>query len=250
MNVYNVRKDKSCKPLSLLRLSDYCLEAINIGNEVNPIYSCNQCNNETVLLTGLNGRSDCVERSGDLSYCIKAKEENNGNIVCTECVSLAHLTEENSEWQCDYDSFGFKNLFCYKCDDEYYGNPGCEIEEGCDYRPQNEQINCHKCKSDYFEFTYGQCFPCSNELEFCNKCHPNENSQIICDGCLDNFIYNKYEKVCELNCQEYPDISPGCVVCNEEYKSKRKCNACKPGYFKYMEALLAIDAQKMEMMEL
>jgi hypothetical protein len=224
--------DKTCKPRSLLSLSDYCLEAINIGDESNPIYSCNQCNNETVLLTGLNGISDCAERSGNLAYCLKAKEEDNGNNICTECVSLAHLTEENSECQCDYDSFGFKNLFCYKCDDEYHGNPGCEIEEGCDYRPQNEQINCHKCRSDYYEFTYGQCLPCSIELEFCNKCHLDENSQFICDGCLENFIYNKYEKVCELNCQEYPDISPGCVVCNEEYKSKRKCNACKPGYFK------------------
>ena len=223
--------DKTCKRFSLLSLSDYCLEAINIGDESNPIYSCNKCNIETVLLTGLNGISDCVERSGNLAYCLKAKEENNGNNICIECVSLAHLSEENSECQCDYNSFGYKNLACYKCDDENYGNPGCEAEEGCEYRPQNEQINCHKCKSDFYEFTYGQCFPCSNELEFCNKCHLDENSQFICDGCLDNFIYNKYEKICELNCQEYPDISPGCVICNEEYKSKRKCNACKPGYF-------------------
>ena len=160
--------------------------------------------------------------------------ENNGNNICTECVSLAHLTEENSECQCDYNSFGFKNLACYKCDDENYGNPGCEAEEGCEYRPQNEQINCHKCKSGFYEYTYGQCFPCSKELEFCNKCHLDENSQFICDGCEDNFIYNKYEKICELNCQENPYIppgSPGCIICNEEYKSKRKCNACKPGYF-------------------
>ena len=224
--------DKTCKVRSILGLSDFCLEAINIGDDSNPIYSCNQCNNETVLLTGVDGISDCAERSGSLAYCLKAKEDNNGNNICTECVSLANLSEENPECKCDYNSFGFINLFCYKCDDENYGNPGCEVEEGCEYRPQNEQINCHKCKSDFYEFTYGQCFPCSKELEFCNKCHLDENSQFICDGCLDNFIYNKHEKVCELNCQEYPDISPGCIICNEEYIQKGKCNACKPGYLK------------------
>ena len=224
--------DKTCKSRYEVGLSDYCLEALNIGDELNPTYSCNKCNNETVLLTSSNGTSDCVERSGNLAYCLRAKEENTANI-CTECVSLGHLTEQNTVCQCDSDSFGFKNLACYKCDDEENkGNIGCEAIEGCEYRPQNEQLNCNKCKKGFFEFTKGQCFPCSNELEFCNECHLDENSQFICDGCMDNFIYNKYDKICELNCQEYPEVFPGCIICNEEYKSKKKCQACKPGYFK------------------
>ena len=49
---------------------------------------------------------------------------------------------------------------------------------------------------------------------------------------MDNFIYNVYDNKCELNCEEHLDISPGCIICNEEYKLKGKCQACKPGYFK------------------
>ena len=47
-------------------------------------------------------------------------------------------------------------------------------------------------------------------------------------------FYNEKDK-CELNeCQEYPEISPGCIICNDklnEYKSNKKCQSCKYGYF-------------------
>ena len=36
-------------------------------------------------------------------------------------------------------------------------------------------------------------------------------------------------------CEEYPEISPGCVICKDkldEYKEKNKCQKCKYGYFK------------------
>ena len=151
---------------------------------------------------------------------------------CNKCVSLTHLNESNQICECNSDSFGIRNLFCYKCDDEVKGNPGCIANDGCEYRIQNDQLNCNRCKSNYFEFSEGQCFSCSNEIEFCNKCHLDKNYQIVCDKCLDNFIFNRYEQNCQLICEEYPDISPGCIICNEEYKEKRKCQACKPGYFK------------------
>ena len=222
--------DKTCKKRSLLSLSNECLEAINIGTELNPIYSCNKCNNETVLLTKSNNISDCVGRSDNLAYCTKAKEEIDENKICIECVSQAHLSQSICE--CDDDSFGFKNLACYKCDDETKGNYGCDAKEGCTYRPGIGQLNCNKCKNGFFEYTKGQCFSCYDEVEFCNKCHLDENEEFVCDECIDNFKYNKYEKTCQLICAEYPEISPGCIICNEEYKSKGKCQACKPGYFK------------------
>ena len=44
---------------------------------------------------------------------------------------------------------------------------------------------------------------------------------------------------CVLNeCQEYLEISPGCLICiykKEEYKSNNKCQMCKYGYFKTKE---------------
>ena len=53
-----------------------------------------------------------------------------------------------------------------------------------------------------------------------------------------NNIYalNKEENKCELNeCEEYPDISSGCIICKDnldEYKKNKKCDRCKYGYFK------------------
>ena len=79
---------KICKSRTVISLSNECLEAINIGTELNPIYSCNKCNNETVLLTKLNNISDCTERTDSLAYCTKAKEENGNNLKCLDCVPM------------------------------------------------------------------------------------------------------------------------------------------------------------------
>jgi len=226
--------DKTCRKNYEINLSKNCLEVINIGNVSHPIYTCNKCGNTDALIINLNNISDCFERSNNLVYCSKGKMDDKNNKICTECVSFAHLNKSNEVQicECNSDSFGVRNLLCYKCDDEIKGNPGCVSSEGCEYRIINNQLNCNKCKSNYYEFTKGQCFPCSKEIELCNKCKLGENDQIICEECIDNYIYNKYEKKCELNCEEYSDIVPGCIICNEEYKSKRKCQACKPGYFK------------------
>ena len=225
--------EKICKNYYEISLSSYCLEARNIGNQLTPNYTCTKCTtNETVLFTDSNGISDCVYRANDLAYCAEGKEdENTGKAICTKCVSFAHLNEE-SFCECDSDSFGRDNFFCYKCDDEIRGNLGCVANEGCEYNALNWQLNCNKCKINYFKDTNGQCVSCSYRLQFCNKCHLDDEDQFVCDECLDNYVYNKYEKKCEFNCQEYPDIAPGCIICNEEYKLKRKCQACKPGYFK------------------
>ena len=225
--------DKTCINPSNNNLSSKCLEAINIGNDSNVIYSCNKCN-DSFLITNINNISNCFERNENLSYCEKGKITESGDIICIECVSFAHLKQLNqiSICECDYDSFGINNLSCYKCDDEIKGNPGCLAEKGCEYIPENEKLICKKCKDDYFESTKGQCSYCSDKIEFCNKCHIDEKNQLICDKCFHNFIYNKYENNCQLNCKEYPEIAPGCIICDEKYKLKRKCQACKPGYFK------------------
>ena len=223
--------DKTCRNASEISLSNNCLEGINIGNESDPIYSCNKCSNENAIISNSKNINDCFNRVDSLIYCLKGEVDTEGNNICTECVPLAHLNGSHF-CECNSDSFGVRNLFCYKCDDENRGNTGCIASEGCIYKISNDQLNCNKCKSNYFEFTKGQCFACAKEIEFCNKCKVDEDDKFICEDCVDNFIYNKYEEKCELNCQEYSDISPGCIICNEEYKSKRKCNACKQGYFK------------------
>ena len=133
-----ITNDNTCRKTTEIKLSNNCLEVLNIGNETNPIYSCNKCNNETVLITNINNINDCYERSGYLSYCLKGSIDINDNILCDECVSFAHLNNTNEKriCECNYDSFGIKNKFCYKCDDENKGNPGCIASEGC----ENEQL--------------------------------------------------------------------------------------------------------------
>ena len=83
---------RTCIELNKTNLSNYCLEtAINIGNEAIIIFSCNKCNNKTVLITNSNNISNCYERTGNLSYCVKGIKTEYGELLCTECVSHAHL---------------------------------------------------------------------------------------------------------------------------------------------------------------
>ena len=61
-----------------------------------------------------------------------------------------------------------------------------------------------------------------------------------CDSTDDEtFLFHEDYDTCILNeCQEYPEISPGCIICKNklnEYKSKNKCQRCKYGYFKTKE---------------
>ena len=130
---------------------------------------------------------------------------------------------------------------CYKCNDTKLGHPGCDLSEGCDYYPPNQQLNCKKCKEGYFEYIEGQCFLCSTYNPNCAICHYNiEKDEVICDSCKSEiYSLNKEENICELNdCQEYPEISPGCIICKDklnEYKRNNKCQMCKYGYFKTKE---------------
>ena len=62
-----IKNDKICKKSSETNLSKYCLEIVNFGDILNPIYSCNKCHNDTVLIIDSNNnRGDCYERSDNL----------------------------------------------------------------------------------------------------------------------------------------------------------------------------------------
>ena len=60
---------------------------------------------------------------------------------------------------------------------------------------------------------------------------------MICDSCINSvYALNPQKNECLLNeCEEYPEISPGCIICKDklnEYKENKKCQRCKYGYFK------------------
>ena len=219
-----------CRMPRELNLSNYCLEAENIGNEINPKYSCQKCNSSYVKVLTLNGIYDCFPRENNLIYCLQGKEEENKNFTCNKCINNSHLNENNI-CECDFDSFGKYGLWCYKCDDEKYGNPGCKSSKGCNYYYPNDELDCNECKDSYFSYTKGQCFSCSKEIHDCNKCHiENSTQKLICDKCEENYELNILNNRCDYSCYIYSNIMPGCINCNKG--KDNKCQYCLYNYFK------------------
>ena len=226
--------DKICKRKKDINISPKCLEYENLGTIINPLYSCRKCdNNETLFKIKSNGVKNCSSRYDNFSYCLEGEVEEDGTHKCTKCVELASVNNSNI-CNCNYDCFGKYNRFCYKCDDKKLGNIGCLASSGCEYFSSNDELDCNECKEGYFKYTKGQCFSCNDEIMNCEKCHFDE--RLKCDNCIGIFSPNANQDKCQINdCQEYPEISPGCIICKdklEEYMSKSICQSCKNGYFK------------------
>ena len=201
-----VKNEKKCINLQEKNLSSNCLEVENINKE-EPLYSCSKCPDNFAFVTiNSNGVKDCYERKNNLAYCLEGKIENENNI-CTKCVEHAILAKEN-KCECNFGTFGYNNSFCYECDDKIHGNPGCVSSKGCNYILANDELDCNECKEGYFNYTKGQCYSCSAEIANCNKCNLEVNGkeeQLKCENCLSLFTLNNNE------CEEYPEISPGCI---------------------------------------
>ena len=238
-NFILVKNEKICISPNDNNLNN-CLEVEKISNEQGIIkYSCSKCSSNSVTITDFDKTNLCYDRNDNLSYCLEGERDVNNNLKCNECVPNSQMNNSHI-CECNINSFGKYNLNCYKCDDKEYGNPGCEASSGCNYYHSNDQLNCNKCKDGYFSYTEGQCYSCSNEIKNCKSCHfEYSNQKLRCDYCQDGYSYNYEENICELkNCEEYPEIMPGCIICEEnleEYKSKKICNTCKIGYFKTKE---------------
>ena len=223
--------DQSCTPRM-----EYCLEAERLEEGI----SCAKCSENYTLVEDVSTRiKSCYTRQGNLSYCLEGKIEE-GIYSCTKCVNNSALS--GNKCSCNSDSFSKDSIWCYKCNDYKQGNPGCDESYGCKYYPANDELDCKKCKEGYFEATQGQCLLCSLLRPNCDKCHYNNinnNESLICDNCVNSIYTLNEEDKCELNdCEEYPEISPGCIICKDklnEYKTNNKCQRCKYGYFKTKE---------------
>ena len=221
--------------------SDYdlgsCYSAENVGTEDEPLYSCTQCPDTNAVISKGNQKL-CRARENDLSYCLEGTMDNDGNIKCTKCVNNGQLNTDTNICECSSDSFGKFSEWCYKCNDRFNGNPGCNAEKGCKYYSSNDQLNCNECADGYFEYTDGQCYSCSDEIKGCEECHVSEVGGVkaICDSCPYGYSYNSDLKKCELkNCEYYPEISEGCMICEEkreEFITNKKCHRCKAGFLK------------------
>ena len=247
-----IKNNKICKKPEEINLNEDCLEASNIGDMTNPRYSCNKCKSSSVKITKPNNESNCFFRNvwedlyndynidyGDLFYCLEGIIDEDF-FMCTKCVPNSKLIDDY-RCECNSDSFSenyyfyYNYNYCYKCNDKSMGIPGCNSAKGCEYYDDYDYpykpLKCNECENNYFKNYEGKCVPCYNEIDFCDKCS-DSNENKICDKCIEDFSYNEEENKCELNCEENPQVSPGCIICKEKYKSEKKCHACKPDYFK------------------
>ena len=239
--VYNTMKyfnETKCKYKSDLGLSNLCTEIDNVGTPQNPIYSCTKCQNNAVLLAmnSKDKKKDCIGRSYNLSFCTEGEMDENGKYICSKCVEHATL---NSSGYCECNSDSFEKYGnCYKCDDKQEGNIGCIASKGCYFNDSIYSFVCNECKIGYY-LQNGKCYSCSDKISNCDACHLDKNGTIRCDTCKGIYIVNTTNDTidkCILNeCEEYPDIAPGCIICKDklnEYKKDNKCQTCKYGYFK------------------
>ena len=126
---------------------------------------------------------------------MEGKLDEKGNYICNDekCVENAEKNNDNI-CECKKDSFGPNDEFCYKCDDNYYGNQGCQISQNsdnCIYVISNDELDCDKCKEGFFEYTRGQCFSCENEVDNCDNCELDMiTDKIKCNNCLENYYLN------------------------------------------------------------
>ena len=226
--------DKTCRKIQEIGISSYCLEVENLGTPNNSLYSCKKCQAGTTHVKFIsNGKKDCYSRSSNFNYCIEGEIEDNGKHICTKCVEFASINE-SSLCECNPDSFGKYNELCYKCDDIDVGIEGCLASKGRKYIHSNDQLDCNQCEEGYFKYSTGQCYYCESEIKYCNKCHFDQ--KLKCDNCISIYSPNEEWDKCVIDeCQEYPEISPGCIICKdnlEEYLKNNKCQSCKYGYFK------------------
>jgi len=223
--------DKSCIPQD--ELSKDCYEAEKIGDK----YSCTKCYSSSVFVKdNPKGINNCFDRLDEFSFCINGTIKEDNTKICDVCRTNSALNNSKI-CVCNKDSFSKDQNYCYKCNDEKEGNLGCDLSEGCNYFKPNDELRCNKCLKGYFEYTEGQCFSCSNEITNCNECHfDEEKNKLICDSCINGIYTINSDNECQLNdCEEYPEISPGCIICKgqkDEYLEKKQCQSCKYGYFK------------------
>jgi hypothetical protein len=211
--------EAKCKYIEDFGLSDLCSDIENIGTPQNPIYSCAECQNNAVMLTmnSQGKKKDCFYRSNNLLFCTEGEMDENGKSKCSKCVE--HATLNSSGYcECNSDSFG-KYGNCYKCDDNEEGNIGCMASKGCYLNDSINSFVCNECKIGYY-LQNGNCYSCSDRISNCDACHLEKNGTIRCDTCKDIYILNTTNGTidkCILNeCEEYPDIAPGCIICKDK----------------------------------
>ena len=239
-----IENDYICKLPSMINLNETCEKAIRINND----YSCTKCRKGNyTLMTRYNNTKDCYPAQEELDNCLEANEDENGNLTCNKCIYNYRFvwSEKYKKKKCD-DKCEFGNFFnstlenkwCFGCDEPSGGGQiGCNPSYGCSYNYVDKHFYCESCKTGYFNYDW-QCLACSRgKGDYnCLECHFNiSENGFKCDKCKEKMYVNK-TGICDIiTYDEYPEVTPGCILPINNYTlyiKNNKCFNCKYGFFK------------------
>jgi len=214
-----------------------------------------------------------LERNKKIYTCLECVDGLNGEYrvskvdgICRRCTLPLHCLE------CRY-KIGTNDVECIKCRNDYIlikNDYICKLpsevnlNESCEEatRLENGHYSCNKCRNENYALiirfnSINDCYPAENEILNCDSGYEDENNNLYCTKCRQNyyFIWNKeyQNNICDQCASDYffnydLDI-PGCYKCDDEngggqigcnpkkgcsyipVDNHLYCNSCKTGYF-------------------
>ena len=201
-----------------------CLEADADTTFIRTKYNCKSCIiNHLPYNSSFFGRTICHNIYEDIIR--------NKSFYINQFPNTEYINKSNGE--CPPNTFTPDGEFCYECNNDNFGMPGCN--GNCTFSlKRNDPIKCEGgCKEEYIESTEGVCELCDSINKGCYNCHyeneyPNDyfgikrKRRFICDDCeADYFKEDEKCKHCSYNI-------PNCEKCE---KNGTKCKQCEIGYY-------------------
>ena len=213
-----------------------CIKAIKDEFDENK-YECLECKRDFIPV---KDDSKCIYPIvNDLPpNCIEAEYHKDSNsYTCSKCQNyLSLIVNEDGKQACKTRE---KELsYCLEGTEDKNGELKCDT---CVENASKNELGICICNPGSIGNNNQFCDKCELSIGNCDECHLEKNNlgieNPICETCLSVYSLNNQENKCEINeCEEYPEIAPGCMICKDklaEYKDK--CQYCKNGYFKTNE---------------
>ena len=123
------------------------------------------------------------------------------------------------------------NLFCFACDDPFYGQKGCKGQ--CTYNLDNINLlynNCLDCKKGYYNKN-GVCYKCELNIPGCSECsYSSQNNELKCLNCSTEEGYRLNQTS---NCVKCDDLLDNCEKCHfvGNNGTEAECDQCIDGTY-------------------
>ena len=169
-----------------------CIEAIENTTFISSKFNCTKCSKMYIsIYDKFFDRIICQNIKGAI---IKEKE------ISYEIFKNVEDKVISNNGTCENEYlFTPDGEYCYKCNDELVGMPGCK--GGCSFSLERfKPLRCKgECETGYIESTEGICSPCTLVNKGCHECHyeaeyPIEYKGIkrkrrfVCDDCEEGFM--------------------------------------------------------------